>query len=338
MPTTIKDIAKVAGVSVGTVDRALNNRGRINPQVAERIKEIAAELNYRTNTVAKSLAIRNKNLKIAVVLHIQRNDFYDEIIKGIKQAEEEIQDFGITVDIFGCPDFNATEQLKLINHAISDNAHAIVIAPINDARIITRLKELHDQNFPVVFLANLLNEVPSFASISCDYYRSGRIGGRLMNIFSGGKGQMLAFLPSFTMLGNQKRMEGLRDYLKQTTSSIQLNEIVELTNDSLTDYFTTLEKLKNNPSVKYVLYCGNTKAGLKAIKDCSRKIIPVFYDYAPPTEEGLVNDNIAAAILQAPDEQGYQSIMTLFNFFTSNKIPEQHILIPSRIIIKECID
>ncbi len=338
MPTTIKDIAKAAGVSVGTVDRALNNRGRINSEVAERIKQIAADLNYRTNTVAKSLAIRNKNLKISVVLHIQRNDFYDEIIKGIKQAEEEIQDFGITIDIFGCPDFNASEQLKLINHAILNNSHAIVIAPINDQRIINRLKELHEQGFPVIFLANLLNDAPSFASISCDYYRSGRIGGRLMNLFSNSKGQMLAFLPSFSMLGNQRRMEGLKDYINQASPCIQLIEIVELTNDSLNDYCIALEKLKSNPSVKYVLYCGSTKAGLQALKDCGRRITSVFYDYQPPTKEALIDNRIAAAILQDPKEQGYQSIMALFNYFTSNKIPDNHILIPSRIIIKECID
>ena len=41
MGTTLKDIAAMAGVSAGTVDRALHNRGRVNPEVAERIKKIA---------------------------------------------------------------------------------------------------------------------------------------------------------------------------------------------------------------------------------------------------------------------------------------------------------
>lgn len=46
MAGTIKEIAEKAGVSRGTVDRALNNRGRINPEVAEKIKTIAKEMNY----------------------------------------------------------------------------------------------------------------------------------------------------------------------------------------------------------------------------------------------------------------------------------------------------
>ena len=73
MAITMKDIAQRTGVSIGTVDRALNNRGRINPEVASRIRKVAQEMGYKTNSVAKSLAIRNKKLKIAVVLHIQRN-------------------------------------------------------------------------------------------------------------------------------------------------------------------------------------------------------------------------------------------------------------------------
>ena len=47
MAGTIKEIAERAGVSRGTVDRALNNRGRIKPEVAERILAIAKELDYQ---------------------------------------------------------------------------------------------------------------------------------------------------------------------------------------------------------------------------------------------------------------------------------------------------
>ena len=53
MAGTIKEIAERAGVSRGTVDRALNNRGRIKPEVAERIMAIAKELDYHSNRKTK---------------------------------------------------------------------------------------------------------------------------------------------------------------------------------------------------------------------------------------------------------------------------------------------
>ena len=59
MPVTIKDIAKAANVSRGTVDRALNNRDGVNSDVAARIKALAEDMGYKPNTIAKALATRS---------------------------------------------------------------------------------------------------------------------------------------------------------------------------------------------------------------------------------------------------------------------------------------
>ena len=61
MAGTIKEIAEKAGVSRGTVDRALNNRGRVNPEVAERIFEIAREMNYQQREKRKVYNQGKKN-------------------------------------------------------------------------------------------------------------------------------------------------------------------------------------------------------------------------------------------------------------------------------------
>ena len=57
MAVTLQQIAEKAGVSRGTVDRALNNRGRIRPEVAEKIRKIAQEMGYRPNRAGKALAL-----------------------------------------------------------------------------------------------------------------------------------------------------------------------------------------------------------------------------------------------------------------------------------------
>lgn len=56
MAVNAQKIAELAGVSRGTVDRALHNRGRIRPEVAARIQEIAAELGYKPNLVGQALS------------------------------------------------------------------------------------------------------------------------------------------------------------------------------------------------------------------------------------------------------------------------------------------
>ena len=59
---TIKEIAALAGVSRGTVDRVLNNRGSVNPSTAEKVREIAIALDYRPNTAGLVLAASKKRL------------------------------------------------------------------------------------------------------------------------------------------------------------------------------------------------------------------------------------------------------------------------------------
>ena len=67
MATTLKDIAAACGVSIGTVERALKGKGRINPEVAARVCAVAKEMNYRPNIVAKGLVNRSRKYKICLL-------------------------------------------------------------------------------------------------------------------------------------------------------------------------------------------------------------------------------------------------------------------------------
>ena len=65
---TIREIAELAGVSRGTVDRVLNHRGSVNPATAALINEIARKLDYKPNRAGMALAAQRKNLKLGVLL------------------------------------------------------------------------------------------------------------------------------------------------------------------------------------------------------------------------------------------------------------------------------
>ncbi len=65
---TMKDIADLAGVSRGTVDRVLNHRGAVNAQTAEKIMEIVRALDYRPNKAGTALAAQKKKYRIGVIL------------------------------------------------------------------------------------------------------------------------------------------------------------------------------------------------------------------------------------------------------------------------------
>jgi LacI family transcriptional regulator len=337
--TTIKDIAELAGVSVGTVDRALNNRGRISPEAKRRIESIAAKLNYRKNKVAKSLANRKLNLKIAVILHIHSNEFFGEVLEGIERAQREIVDFGISMGVYHCKAFDPWDQLHLIDTAIAEGANAVVIVPINHPDIIKRLHRLNEEHIPFVLLASVLEDVKCFSAVRCDYARSGWIAGGLLRLISGGDCKALAFFPSFSMLGHRQRMESFRLFLEKHCPAVNLEKIIELPGDSFDAYQIVREELLSHPQVNHIVYNGiHSEAGIKAIENSGRQMQSIFFDFSPPTKQALIEGRISAAILQQPEEQGYRAIMVLFDYFTTNVLPPELTIVDSYVLFKESIE
>ncbi|MBQ9136675.1 MAG: LacI family DNA-binding transcriptional regulator, partial [Lachnospiraceae bacterium] len=108
---TIKEIAELAGVSRGTVDRVLNNRGSVNQATAEKILEIAKALDYKPNRAGIVLAAQKKRLKLGVILFSVDNPFFDDVLTGVNKKAEELAGYNCTV-IVKQVHFNIAEQLR----------------------------------------------------------------------------------------------------------------------------------------------------------------------------------------------------------------------------------
>ena len=342
MLVTIKQIAELAGVSTGTVDRALHNRGRVNPDVVKRVKEIAEALNYKPNSVAKSLAIRNRKLKIALILHIEHNIFWDAVLEGVEQAAHEIQDFGISVAIKYGRYFDHVVQLGLIDEILAEGFNALAIVPINHVDVKRKLEELHAQQFPVVFLGAMLEDTPHFSYVGCNYASAGRITAGLINLITGGMGKLLVFSPSFQMLGHQYRVQELKSQLLQYYKGIHLHKVIEMPDDDIFSYNETKSAFAQFPDTDVLLCPGATsiKGTIQALKDMDfyQKVKMIVYDYSEMVQTGLENCGILAAITQNPQQQGYRAIKILFEYLASNTIPPECDYVQTQIILRESIN
>lgn len=95
MGITSQKIAELAGVSRGTVDRALNHRGGVKPQVQRRIEELARQHGYSPNRAGKALVTREP-LRVEVLLNSLGNPFYDEVKQGLPTPGRTIPIFPST--------------------------------------------------------------------------------------------------------------------------------------------------------------------------------------------------------------------------------------------------
>ena len=100
MAGTIQQIAELAGVSRVTVDRALNNRGRINPEVAKKIEQISDEIGYVPKHRKKAddtVKQAGRGKRIGVVTQLSQSSFMLQVNKGIRDASKKLADQGIEV-------------------------------------------------------------------------------------------------------------------------------------------------------------------------------------------------------------------------------------------------
>ena len=91
MAVTAQQIADLAGVSRGTVDRALHNRGRVNPEVKEKIQKIALELGYKPNLIGQALVRSKQDFKLGVILQSTETPTMQVVRAGVLASLSVLQ-------------------------------------------------------------------------------------------------------------------------------------------------------------------------------------------------------------------------------------------------------
>lgn len=123
---TLKKIARLANVSIGTVDRALNGRSRINRETKKRVLEIAEALNYKPNSVARILGSQKK-FRVGIVMASTPEKFCDHLRHGVKDALDEVYDFGVTGEFIISRTLSPADQLKAIKNVQADDFDAFLV-------------------------------------------------------------------------------------------------------------------------------------------------------------------------------------------------------------------
>lgn len=183
---TIKDIATLVEVSAMTVSRALNNDPRVRTETRRKILEIAEQLNYRPNRIARSLVSKRSNL-ISLIVSDIKNQFFAELARGI---EDKAREFGFNV-IFSSTD-NRPENLEnYIRLMMEVGVDGFIIACARMQEPV--VEDLIDQQFPVVLVNRKLGgELGNYVVldnrkgaylitehlITCGYRKIGMIMGR----------------------------------------------------------------------------------------------------------------------------------------------------------------
>ncbi len=150
---TLKDLAHLCGVSLGTIDRAINDKPGVSKKTREMILRIAEEHGYRPNVIAQSLQ-SGKTFEIGLIVHDLNNRFFSLLVDSIQQtAWEHHYYIQLAVSLR-----DTTREKEIIEHMLQRNVDGILLFPTNVGE--TFYEYLVNLGIPVTLMANRVKGPP----------------------------------------------------------------------------------------------------------------------------------------------------------------------------------
>lgn len=322
---TIKEIAALAGVSRGTVDRVLNDRGAVNPETAEKIKKIAKELDYKPNRAGLVLAAQKKRLKLGVILFSTGNLFFQGVLDGIDEKAAELAGYNCTV-ITKQISIDVEAQLQAVEELLEEEVNGIAMTPCNDDRIRNCINALYEQGIPVVTLNTDIENSRRLAYVGSNYARSGATAAGLLQLMTSGTVNVGIITGSSNILCHTERIAGFLNTLAPYSDRIHIVDTVEIHDDEVESYEKTTALLSAHPEINALFFAaGGVYGGCRSVETLGRKggIRIIAFDLVPTTRQMLENGTIAATICQQPRIQGSKPLSLLFAYLTTGENPEK---------------
>lgn len=328
MAVTSQQIAELAGVSRGTVDRALHNRGRVNPEVAARILQIAEELGYQPNSIGQALVRSKHAFRLGAILQSAETPTMQDVAAGARQAAAELRVSGLEVELREVQGRDTFQVLRQIDELIAWGANGLAIAAGSAPELVQSIGRLHEQGIPVVTFNTDAPDSKRLCFVGMDNYRAGQTAAGLIHQMLPNGGLVLPIAGHVNNGAHISRLRGFLDVLRDA-SNIQLLPFQPCFDRDDYAYEITQHTLRENPSLACVYITSNGQRGVcRAIEDERRKgrVRVIAYDLNEPNRRLLKSEDLSFVLDQMAYKQGKQPLQLLYNYLLNRKAPKKELL------------
>ncbi len=339
---TIKDIAQQAGVSVGTVDRVIHERGRVSAEVKAKVLQVMQALDFEPNLIASTLAF-NRAIQIGVLMpQLHSDPYWDLPLLGMRRAQQSVKHYGVGLveqmfDLFSPQDFKRSA-LALINQ----KPDALVFPPIFLKESLELLDHCAEVEVPTILVNTDVEHPQVMSYIGQDSYQSGVLAGKLLSMAMNGAGKVLLLNLDKETLNAKHLMDkelGLRHFLEQkdkNSFTVLRQDVEDFDNPERLDGLLKL-LLQQYVDIKTV-FVTNSRAYklVEAIQEHAQPHLNILgFDLLPNNLHFLQMGKIDFLINQNASYQGYLAIKNLTDYFIFKKqLPRvQHL--PLDIVVAE---
>ncbi len=341
----IKDIARMAGVSIGTIDRVIHNRGEVAEKTKLKVQQFLKETNYSPNFMAQALKSKKRFHLVSLLPEAtQENSFWKKHSTGMARAIEELEPFPVNLSQKTFNMLSETDFQEKAAGIIEMRPDGVLLAPIFKSESIVFCQTLQNEGIPFVFIDGFIEETGFLAYIGENIFQSGRVAGQLIDIITPVNSDILIVSIAKNLRNVHhldKRAEGFMSFFNSECRNKGKKIILNIPDPSPDTIRKYIDKArKESPLIGSIFITGSRSHLIASYleKNNLKSINLIGYDLLDLNVKYLKSGTTRFLIGQRPDEQIYKAIKKLFEFLSQNKVPDQVEYLPVDIITSENVD
>ena len=316
----IKDIARLADVSVGTVDRVLHGRTGVSEASRKRVEEILKQLDYQPNMYASALASNKKYLFVCLLPQHKEGDYWTDVEMGMKRAVETFSDFHITLSVVYYDQYEYSSFINAGEEILRKEPDGVLLAPTIPEMTARFTDKLQEREIPYIFIDSNVDSLNPLAFFGQKSDQSGYFAARMA--------MMLGECPKF------------RKYMQEHFPDCKIVELNLYAKRPDEDEALMNRFFQENPQIT----CGitfNSKVyivGEYLIGHNMKNFKLIGYDLLRRNVSCLKEGAVDFLIAQQPTAQGYSGVESLCNHLIFKKEVKQCNYMPITLLAVENVD
>lgn len=302
---TMKDVARLADVSVTTVSHVINDTRYVSEELTERVNNAIEELNYRPDPIAQGLS-KGKSQTIALVVSDIVNPFFPQVARGVEDCARE-NEFSL---ILSNTDEDPSQEERNLSLLQSKRVDGFIISPTSKGK--TNMQPLLDEGLPIVCIDR---ELPG---VKVDQvYSNNKDGGyrATQHLVEQGYRNIAIILELTEISTFAQRLEGYKQALRDHNIPVREEYIKTAGLEVEGAYAATESLLQDHPEVDAIFSTNDlmTEGVLRYFKKrnvrCPAEVGLVGFD--DPEWAASFNPSVTS-VAQQPYEMGYRAVKLLF--------------------------
>jgi LacI family transcriptional regulator len=330
----ISEIAKLANVSTGTVDRAFHGRGRISDSTRQRVLQVARELGYKPNLSARALSVGRGTIRIGLCIPREIHFFYDQIRHGCVAEARRYEHLGLEF-VYRPVDRLGVGEAEKFKELVATDLKALIVTPGDPSRLSPLINEAESKGIRVICVATDAPGSDRSTVICVDPELNGRLAGELMGRLLPPRSQVAIITGMLRTEDHRKKVQGFSDVLPQTCTGARITTVLEGHEDEDETFGKCVDLLHRFKLAGLYVSTANCLPVCRALGAAGLagrvKLITtdLFREMVPYFEKGT----IVASIYQRPYVQGQTAVRLVVDHVVGGRqIPPLHYLNPGIVL------